>query len=254
MIESLGILDIYCIQFYRRCQSLLNIIGLMRVFSFDPAEINMGFACFDWHNNTANLSAARQKLMSARISGDHSQMKSVLQEICTTLSATVVVRDLSNICIAAYDEKGSRLASQQGPQAIARAQKLKAAIAMIIAEHGLPDLVVIEFQMATNAVTVSISHQIMYEFCDRAAVVYVNPGLKNTIDLDTQQTYATVQSRYMTGRLGNKAHSRANLAYFLAHWPVDETVRKKIPRGAASSDVADALMQAIVVLKRARDA
>lgn len=225
---------------------------ITRIYSFDPAEINMGFVCAEISHGPdvfAALKGARQNLAEARTTQNYPAIIAALVTLRAALLSIITIRAARNICIAEYDECGARIAAQQGDQAVRRATKLKHAMREIERDLGAPDVVLIEFQMATNSATVSISHQLMYEYGDRTSLLYLSPKLKNTFNLDPSNTYEQICHSYMTGRLANKAHSRANLAMFLKCWPVADDVRGQIPKGAAASDVADAFAQVLCAVR-----
>lgn len=229
----------------------------MRIFSFDPAEINLGFVCLEYHNDAiTNLREARQHLIAARESftagkASVTDIIIALKNMRQAILSCITLKAAEHVNIEQCNTNGIHVQAQRGQTSVARAAALKRAVRHLCDAHGRPDLVFVEFQMPLNGATVSISHQLMYEFCDVACVIHVDPALKATIDLNSAAPYRIVQSKYMNGYTGNKAHSRTNLDYFLAQWPVSDPVRKKIPKNASRADIADALMQCIAWLRLA---
>jgi hypothetical protein len=232
----------------------------MRVFSFDPAEINLGFVCLEYHSNAAQIiRQAREALATARQAFSTGQAQAsdiiaTLQNMRQAIVSCVVLHAAEHVNIAQHNDSDEHVQAQRGQASVARAVALKRAVHRLIEQHGRPDLVVVEYQMPLNGATVSISHQLMYEFCDVAHVVHVDPAMKATVDLNSAAQYRIVQSKYMNNYTGNKAHSRANLDYFLAVWSIADAVRKKIPKNASRADIADALMQCIAWLRSIGDA
>lgn len=221
----------------------------MRIFSFDPAEINMGFVCVEWEAPTiARLAALREAISAARIATDFIALRAALLDAVAYVQGCIVVRCLRNISVAQYDEQGAHCTAQRGESAVLRAMDLRRTLGALRQEFGDPDLTIVEFQMGLNGPTVALSHQLMYEFCSRPTLCMM-PGLKNTIDLDQNEPYAVVQSRYTSNYLGNKAHSRVNLAHFLRNWAVAPAVVAQVPRGTRASDIADAFMQCVVCIR-----
>lgn len=221
----------------------------MRIFSFDTAEVKMGFVCLEYSNDAARIiREARERLAIARSTGDPRMISAALVDMRRAIESCMTLRAAYNICIAQYDETGKHRTAQRGDRAVERAVQLKNKMRELRGMYGDPDAVIVEFQMSINSTTVSISHQLIYEFCDTATVCYIQPSRKLCVELDPSTSYAEIQAQYIKPYDGNKAHSKNNLRYFIQHWPISADVARQIPARSQSADVADALMQCIAWL------
>lgn len=102
-----------------------------------------------------------------------------------------------------------------------------------------PDYIVIEYQMNLNNLSNIISNAIMMYFAHNFEIKLVKPAAKNSIWFHESLAFHYFIEKYSRNYDANKAHSKANLIWFLNLFEKQDVIKdiKKL------DDVADAFMQ-----------
>jgi hypothetical protein len=106
------------------------------------------------------------------------------------------------------------------------------------------DLVLIEYQMPSNNKSGRISHQLEYQYIDKAVRVHtVGPSLKNKMAFAPHLVHSAFMEKYATSYYANKMHCKKNFLHWLNVFGLNHFIKDIKKKN--HDDIADAFMQMV---------
>lgn len=138
---------------------------------------------------------------------------------------------------------------------IEKSINLKNCLQKLDIEFPNPDLILLEYQMASNHKSHDISSKIEYHYAPsnqqsiqptKPKILIIGPSLKNTVALSPEGKYQNFIQKY-TKYIANKNHSKFNFILFLKEFNKIHLISKIAKKNL--DDAADSFMMAFAYIK-----
>jgi hypothetical protein len=189
--------------------------NIVKILSFDCGHKSLGYAYvfykLDWVN-TISLLLDKAILHCKTTKGklDINVLYEIFDSMIVAAESSIKVIKMGYLDVL----PGSKLVDTNAEyRAVQTKKHLKALNDDLFGDVGVPDYVLIEYQMSANDKSREISHQIMYEYANYHPIS-VGPSYKNKLIADESGAHSNFLSKASNNYSANKKHAKYTFAAY----------------------------------------